>query len=542
MNTEARLEGRPGLPAPPSARSRFSLNVSSNVAFVVTFTIVMAAFVPFLVRNLGVAAYGVVSLANSLVIYMSLVTESFDVAVNRHLTIDMHRGDLNAANRTFNTAFFSALALAAALTPLVLIGSWLFPRIFSVPPGDALGASLVFISVTMFALVDFVGGAFEVSTFAMHRFDLRNLVKGVSLALRVAVIVGLFAVFGAGLWQVAAGFVVGGTATFVGGYVVARRLTPQLRLRRRSFDRSLLKPLASLSGWSIVNRVGLLLFLGIDLVIVNLLIGASATGRYGALILFPELLRGLSDTVASVINPAMVSHYARGRSEDLRRLANHSVKLIGLMIALPAGLACGMAGPFLRLWLGPTFAASGPLLVLLVAHLSVNVPTQPLSWVLTSYNKVRLQGIVTLALGVGNVILAVFFVKVVHLGAPGVALATAIVYTVRNGVFVSAYGARTLGQPRGNYYPMLLSGAAHCGAVAVASYFIVHMFGAGSWGSLVAAGAIVAVLYAAFVVRLSLTADERDAIGTLLPSVAARVWLRLCPKKQTAAAEPRSTP
>src|SRR6202043_2517087 len=91
----------------------------------------------------------------------------------------------------------------------------------------------------------------------------------------------------------------------------------------------------------------------------------------------------------------------------MRQLATRSVKILGIGLALPVGLLCGLGGPLLSLWLGPAFAKLELLLILLVGHLTVTLAVRPLSYVVNAYNRVKSQGLVTLALGIVNICLAV---------------------------------------------------------------------------------------------------------------------------------------
>jgi membrane protein EpsK len=498
-------------------RGHFLVNVTSNVAYMVLSMGVMLWYVPFLINHLGVAAYGVVPLANSLILYFSPATDGLNVAVNRYLTIDLNRGDAYAANRTFNTAFFTVVVAMVALLPLMLVMVWQFAVVFETPAGLENEARVLFAGVMLTFLLAIVGATFEVSSIALHRFDLRNLVRGVALLTRVAVPALLFWWLGARLWQVGLGYGLSAGVGLAGAWWLWRRLTPQLQVRLAAFDRSRLRALLGLSGWSVVNRIGLLLFLSVDLAIVNLYLGAQATGEYGTLILFPELLRNLTDTVSSVLNPAITARYAVGDREGLRTLATRSVKLLGLALALPIGLACGLAQPFLQLWLGPEFQRLDLLLIVLVGHLSVTLATLPLSYVLTSYNKVKIQGVVTLVLGVVNVILGIYLAVGANLGAVGVALATGIVYTVRNLFFLSSYSAATMECRWWSFYPTLSTGAVATLLVGFGVYGLRLLWPVESWLHLLVIGMATAVAYLGIVYRVGLNAADRQLLVDLLP-------------------------
>ena len=70
--------------APGAARpqvGRFAINLVSNVGQLGLSMIVGAWYVPFLVRKLGPAAYGLIPLAGSITSYMALITLGLNSAV-----------------------------------------------------------------------------------------------------------------------------------------------------------------------------------------------------------------------------------------------------------------------------------------------------------------------------------------------------------------------------------------------------------------------------------------------------------------------------
>jgi len=517
-NEELAVQPRPARSvAPQKARTHFVINVSSNIAYMVTTMLLMFWYVPFLIRHLGVAAYGIVPLANSLITYVSIITEGLDTAVNRFLTIDLNRADVSAANATFNTAFFASTTIVLALLPFTLLASWLFPAFFQVPNGLENASRFLFACVMLTFCLSVIGSNFEVSTLALHRFDLRNLVRGVVMITRIGSVALFFAIMRANIWQVGLGFLLGAIVEVSGGWLIWRRLTPQLHIRLAAFERTRLRSLLGFSAWSVINRVGMLLFLSLDLVIINIYLGASATGEYGTLILFPELIRNLADTVTSVLNPAIVARYALHDDEGLRTLSTRSVKLLGMALALPIGLLCGLAQPFLARWLGADFRRLNLLLIVMVGHLSINLATLPLSYVLTSYNKVKIQGIVTLCLGIVNVLLAIMLAVGLHWGALGVALATACVLTIRNLFFLSSYSAHIMKIPWWTFYPTLFSGVIGTLATGLGAYGLTRLWPVATWGSLVLMGMTVAVAYSLFAFWIVLNQTERRMLIDLCP-------------------------
>jgi membrane protein EpsK len=508
------LRGTPIKPLSPNiAQGRFVVNVGSNVCYAVLNTAVMVWYVPFLLHHLGVAAFGMISLANSLVMYAAIISTGLDVAIGRFLAIDLNRGDDVGANRTFNTALALSLAACAILALPAGIVTYFFPVLFKIPAGQELATQFLFASVCVTTLAAIISGNFGVASLISHRFDLRNIVRSLTSLSRAGVSALCFMIWTANLWYVAVGFIVSAGVGLIGDVAIWRSLTPQLRIARRDIDLQQLRAFMGFGGWVTVSQIGFLLLTQVDLVVVNAVLGAEMTGAYGSLLLFPTLIYTMMEMVAAVLSPAILARYAVGDVEGLRRIASRSVKMLGIGLALPIGLLCGFGRPLLILWLGSEFAHLNLLLVFLVGHLTVNLAVRPLAFVLTAYNLVKVQGLVTLALGAANLALAI---AVARWGVAWVAAAYALIYTIRNAVFLSSYCAVVMRLPRQAFYTPLLSSALGTLGVAFAAQVVSQLWWPNSWLILSVSAMAVGMAYSVIAYAISFNRSDRDLLWSLL--------------------------
>ena len=498
-------------------KRQFAINVAANGGVFALNAVLGVWFIPYLIRHLGVAAYGLVPLATSVTSYLSLLTLSLNGAVGRFLTIDLEKKDFVSANRTFNTSLFGSLALMLVLVPAAAGIVLATPHVFDIPEGQVSGTQWLFAATMGAFLVTTVSSSFSISSWARNRFDLRNAVIAVNNLARVGVVVALFSLLSPDLSHVGMGLLAAALLAMAGDVLVWRKLTPQLRVMPSAFDRTRVRQLFGMGGWMVVNQVGTLLFLSIDLIVVNALFGAEAGGKYGAVLVWSVTLRALAGTVSGVLTPTVLAKYARGDVDGMNRISRQSVKFMGLAMALPVGLLCGFAGPFLVLWLGPGFRDQAGLLVVLVIHLSINLAVLPLFGLQVTLNKVRWPGVVTLVMGAANLGLAVALAGWAGWGAIGVAAAGLIVLTTKNALFTPIYGAVIQNLPWWTFTTALLPGTAGALLVLGASYGLTLIWPATSWPQLIAAGAAVAGVYACLAYVGGLNTAEKRLLWSLVP-------------------------
>jgi O-antigen/teichoic acid export membrane protein len=185
---------------------------------------------------------------------------------------------------------------------------------------------------------------------------------------------------------------------------------------------------------------------------------------------------------------------------------------MGLIIAFPIGLICGLAIPLLRVWLGPSYSDLSWLLLLLVSHLCINLAVVPLFSIQTATNHVRVPGILTLVMGILNVVLAVALAKWSGWGYISIAIAGAIVLTAKNAIFTPLYNARILRLPWWTFLRSLVTSFLATLLIATAAYWISLSFTFSNWLQLGLTAVTIGGIYVIAAYNLGLGNTERSLI------------------------------
>jgi len=509
---------KPMLQVAPPKKAPFVINLGANSANFVISVLVGLWLTPYLIRHLGVAAFGLVPLVVTVTSYMGLFTTALNTAVGRFVTIAMDRQDYDDANRVFSTSFWGIVALL-----IILLGPalWLSTQVrffFNVPPGYEDQFVWLFLCAIGVFFLTTLRSHFVIATFCRNRFDLDNAVNIAVTFVKVLAILLLFNLWVPKVWHIGAAMLVSSAVGLALSVVIWRNLTPMLKLQRSAFSTQTLRQLTGMWGWMVINHLGGLLYLSIDLVIVNKVIGAEAGGQYGAVLMWPIMLRNLANVVAWVFAPTIISLYAL---QDISRLVlycRRAVKFVGLVMALPVGLVCGFAQPLLRVWLGPAFEPLGLLMMLMSIHLCVNLAVFPLFSIQVATNRVRLPGILTCVMGAGNVGLALLLTGPAGWGMYGVAAAGAIMLTAKNLFFTPLYGAHILGLGYGAFYREILPVVGIAVALTGAGWWLARNLQLQTWLGLGLTGIGLVGAFILVIYRFLLTNEERrDALRLIWP-------------------------
>lgn len=500
-------------------------NLIANITYFLLHIVIGILLVPYFISTLGIAAYGLIPLASAVTGYVAIVIQSLDTTVSRYLTIDLQKPDYASANRTFNTAFFGLCIIIALMIPLVIIISWFVPVIFNVPTGQETDAIVLFLCVFAALFIRSLSGTFTVQLFAYNRLDYMNLVNIVNYLFYVGLIVLLFWLKGASLIYVGGANLGGAIIASVVAVILAKRVCPHLHLCIGSFDRSRVKDLGNMGGWVLINQIGSLLFLQIDLIVVNIIFGAISAGEYSVVWQWGNQLRSVAVVFAGVLTPMILTYYAREHTETIIRVTKSAVKLMGLIMALPIGLICGFAPQLLTVWVGAQYVFLAPLMILLTVHLIINLAVTPLFSINMAYNKVRVPGIVTLIMGVGNLALAVILSLFTGWGYYGVAAAGAIVLTLKNAVFTPWYATRVIGVGGHTFTKAMLPGIIAGFLLIVLANALGFFIPLDTLIPLIITWGILSIVYLIIMWKACLSAGERNLFGSYLPEIIRRYIL-----------------
>jgi membrane protein EpsK len=372
------------------------------------------------------------------------------------------------------------------------------------------------------SFVTVIGSNFAVSPFIHSQFLLSNAVSLVGLLARIGLIAILFSLLPARLWYAGGGALIAAVISLLGFVLLWRKLTPELRIQITAFERSQLQSLMGMGGWVIVNTLGAMLLGRVDLIVVNAFFGAALTGGYGSVAQFSLLMEYLATAAGTAVRPVMLIKYAQQDWAGLQRLSSQSIKLLGLALALPVGLLCGFSRPLLSVWLGPDYQYLSILLIIIIAHQSLNLSVRPLLYLQTAYNRIRWPGIATLLSGGASLGLGVLLAMWGKWGAAGVALAVAVAWTAKNALYVPIYTAHVMKVRWWTFLPSLVPSVIGTLFVGMASYGSTLVQMPTSWLTLAGYAAAVSLVYAVVVWAIGLNRADRQLLKDLSPLKAAR--------------------
>lgn len=492
-------------------------NLIFNFGYFILNIIIGLLLVPYFIDTLGVAGYALIPLATSVTSYVNLVILSLNSSVSRYLTIDIQKEDYQQANLTFNTALFGTLALIIVMLPIVFLISYYAPVFFEIPFDQKQDAMLLFIGVITAFLLRAWTSNFGVSLFAHNRLDLQKIIDSINVLVQVFLIIILFTIFSPKLSYIGLSYLVSALIASIVTISFSRKVNPHLRIKVKDFKYGYLRRITETGGWITINQIGSLFYLQIDLIVVNKLFGIVAGGEYSIVLMWSILLRGVAGILAGVLTPVVLSHYAKNKFQEIILMSQSSVKFMGLAMALPIGIICGYSPLVLSLWVGPEFVKLWPLMIIHLLHLVINLSVLPLFAINVAYNKVKIPGLVTFFMGIGNLLLAITLPLITDWGYYGVAIAGAIMLTAKNSFFTPLYTAKIMGISKKTFVTSMIPGIILAFLVAGISGIFYQYIDLSNLLLLAISCIIIFIVYIGFSWTSFLNEGERRIIQSFIP-------------------------
>lgn len=385
-------------------------------------------FTPYLIRELGTAAYGVATLLDIFTIagWMSLLDLGIQSSATKYAAESAAEEDWEEVSRVVSTTFALFMLIGGTVALFLLLASgWLAHHAFNIPV-DSQNDLLVALQVLAIALaIQFPGLAITAAVEGTQRGDVITIVRTATTLLGTVVAVGLVA-SGQGLLAYLIVIVV---APAAGVLILAAwfvRFRKRIAIRPHFVSRDVFGRLMRLSRQVVAARLAGLMLLQTDRIVIGALLSAAALTQYAiaARIYAVVFLAGVLMNSA-VVAPA--SHYAAvGNQAGLQGLFLRGTKY-AMIVSLSLGAATFAVAPELCVaWVGEPFRGSG--LTVQIWLLSAFVPALTGVGSLVLMGIDRMQHLASIWIAAAALNIAISIPGALLWGVDGVVLGTTIAY------------------------------------------------------------------------------------------------------------------
>lgn len=327
----------------------------NGLAFAVTIAVTFF-LAPFMLRKLGDASYGLLSVTWELGGYFGLFDLGLRSAINYYVSRSAAAGAIHDVQAVVRTVFWLLLAITAAglliSWPLALLTAGFINR------GSldlSTVRSVLWLGFVVFSL-NLTGGLAGSVLAGLRRFDwlVATNIAGV-LATGLLVYAAIQA--GMGLFSVAFAQAMGTMLPWVAQQWILHRWKLAPGLWPPKLERSLVARMTSYGGANLLMRISELLSFQADQIIIVQAAGPAAVAQYHVGRFLALHSRSLTNVLCMVQAPYFTALSVSGQTADLQRyLLRLNRWICALSFLLLAGVL-SFGGPFLALWVGARYVS-----------------------------------------------------------------------------------------------------------------------------------------------------------------------------------------
>lgn len=474
---------------------RLFINMISNViAFGVQFGVNLL-LTPYMVNNLGSAAYSFVPISTNLVSYVNILTVALNSMSSRFISIEINRNHNEKANEYFNSVLAANTIIAIVLTIIGLIIVLYANSIFDIPINLLRDVQLTLGFVMLSIVISLLFNVFSNSFYIKNRLDLsakRNIIGNL---IRAGVLIGLFIIFEPKIYFITATTLIVTIYTGFTSVMYTKRLTPQLVINKNKISLGAIKTLLSSGVWNSVNQLSMVLLTTLDLYLANKLIGAEEGGLYSIAKTLPNLIQNIVSVLVGVFVPQFTILYAQHKKTELVNNIGFSIKIMGYLITIPIGFLIIFGADFFQLWVpNENSSILYGLSLLTIIPMIITGSINTIFNVYTVTNKLKIPALVLLGTGIVNTIAVVILIRFTNLGIWSIPIVSFVIGILRNLIFTPTYAAKCLKIPSIKFYIAIFRGVICVGTICIVSYTYKLSIGVHSWLSMFIAGSVCSVI------------------------------------------------
>ena len=401
-------------------------------------TIVPFFYTPIMLAILGQSEYGLYSLSNSVISYLSLLQFGMGSAVIRYIAKYRATDEKEKANQI--TGLFTIIYIFFAV--LVLFVGCIFTLLSPVIFSDGLSETeiskmkILIIIMSLSTAFSFISVVFSSIINAYEKFIFKKTTDIILTIL--APLFNLLVLFlgyeSVGIATVSLIFQIVVLPIYM--WYVAKRLGIKMKFVKP--EKAFLLELFSFSIFMFLSSIADLLFWSTDNVLIGAMIGSTAVAVYNVGGVFTNLMRNLTSAINDVFVPKVTMMVAVDKSNtELSELMIRVGRLQYLIVSLLASGFIVFGHVFIHYWSGDVYA--GAYWVSLVTFLPSAIPIlQNIAFgVIVAQHKHKFRCYIYFGIAILNAISTFFIIP--YFGYIGAAICSGVSYIIGHGIILNIY-------------------------------------------------------------------------------------------------------
>lgn len=375
-------------------------NFYTNIIALIVNVAIGVVYTPFLVKKLGLAAYGILPLALIINQYISVATGTLTSSFTRFYSIELQRKNFHEASKVLSTSILVSLVILLSISPFLVYIIIDINSFFQIPHIYITAARFLFIFTLISFGVALFSSILNVTLYAINRLDLITQLNNLRQILKFAFVIALFELIDVDIYYVGVANLSTEIIIFILSWLYFLRYRPHdVTIKFRLYDKAILMPILGMSIWVLIHQIGDTFIYRTDNIVVNHFWGSVESGALGAISELASYIRIVVGVIGSLFGPLILLAYSEERHDDVQRMTLQQSLIVGTFTAIIAGVVAGLSSSILSIWIEQDFSKYSLWLALKVIVVPFYAAGGVLAFVYRAWNKVKLPAMLTLIIG-----------------------------------------------------------------------------------------------------------------------------------------------
>lgn len=482
---------------------------------IVASTLVQLLYTPFLISKLGQSEYGLYSLINSVIGYLTVLDLGFGNAIIVY-TAKYRAQEKYEDEKKLHGMFkvvFRIIGVIAGLIGIILFFN--VTRLFghSMTPIELQEAKIMMLILAFNLMITFNFSIYSSIISAYEEFTYQKIMAIVNTLMKPLIMIPLLFM---GYKSIAMTVVITVVNVFIliSNYLFCRNKL-NIKIKFMGFDKKLFKIILSYSIWIFLGVIVDKINWSVDQFVLGAIVGTIAVSIYSAASTLNTLFINLSTAISGVMLPKMSKMVAKNASEE--ELTSEFIKVGRIQYLIIFLMASGLVlfgKEFIIAWVGKGFETSYYVALILILPLCIPLIQNLGLSIMQAKNKYRFRTISMAIMSIFNIILSIFLAK--KYGPVGSAIGTAISLIIINIFAMNIYYQKKVGINVIKFWKEILKMTIPFVIPITIVLMIMHFITLNGYLHVIVFGGIYSLIYALICYTLVMNKYEKNIINKVL--------------------------
>lgn len=478
-------------------------------------TLIQLLYTPLLIRMLGQSEYGLYSLINSVIGYLTVLDLGFGNAIIVYTAKYRAQGKYEDEKKLHGMfkVVFRIIGVIAGLIGLILFFN--VTRLFghSMTPIELQEAKIMMLILAFNLMITFNFSIYSSIISAYEEFTYQKIMAIVNTLMKPLIMIPLLFM---GYKSIAMTVVITVVNVFIliSNYLFCRNKL-NIKIKFMGFDKKLFKIILSYSIWIFLGVIVDKINWSVDQFVLGAIVGTVAVSIYSAASTLNTLFINLSTAISSVMLPKMSKMVAKNASEE--ELTSEFIKVGRIQYLIIFLMASGLVlfgKEFIIAWVGKGFETSYYVALILILPLCIPLIQNLGLSIMQAKNKYRFRTISMAIMSIFNIILSIFLAK--KYGPVGSAIGTAISLIIINIFAMNIYYQKKVGINVIKFWQEILKMTIPFVIPITIVLMIMHFITLNGYLHVIVFGGIYSLIYALICYTLVMNKYEKNIINKVL--------------------------